>query len=42
MTKHSCLFALVLALTDSEMRHEFVCMVADPVVDKLIQCGMIP
>jgi hypothetical protein len=96
MTKHSCLFALVLALlyvtvavaqhpvldavankvvqkyqqsscqqlmeqkaqkkppspgeqkamemlrTDPQMRHEFVGIVADQVVDKLIQCGMIP
>jgi hypothetical protein len=96
MTKHSCLFALVLALlyvtvataqhpvldavankvvakyqssscqqlmqqkaqkqppsageqkamemlrTDPQMRHEFVSIVADQVVDKLIQCGMIP
>jgi hypothetical protein len=96
MTKHSCLFALVLALlyvtiavaqhpvldavankvvakyqsstcqqlmqqkaqkkppspgeqkamemlrTDPQMRHEFVTIVADQVVDKLIQCGMIP
>jgi hypothetical protein len=24
------------------MRHEFVGIVADTVVDKLIQCGMIP
>jgi hypothetical protein len=24
------------------MRHEFVGIVADQVVDKLIQCGMIP
>jgi hypothetical protein len=28
--------------TDPQMRHEFVGIVADPVVDKLIQCGMIP
>jgi hypothetical protein len=28
--------------TDMQMRHEFVGIVADPVVDKLIQCGMIP
>jgi hypothetical protein len=96
MTKHSCLFALVLALlyvtvavaqhpvldavankvvqkyqqsscqqlmqqkaqnkppsageqkamemlkTDPQMRHEFVSIVADQVVDKLIECGMIP
>ena len=28
--------------TDEGMRHEFVSIVADQVVDKLIQCGMIP
>ena len=28
--------------TDPQMRHEFVGIVADQVVDKLIQCGMIP
>jgi hypothetical protein len=28
--------------TDPQMRHEFVTIVADQVVDKLIQCGMIP
>ena len=28
--------------TDPTMRHEFVSIVADQVVDKLIQCGMIP
>ena len=27
---------------DAQMRHEFVGIVADQVVDKLIQCGMIP
>lgn len=31
-----------LLKTDMQMRHEFVGIVADPVVDKLIQCGMIP
>jgi predicted DNA repair protein MutK len=31
-----------LLRTDPEMRHEFVSIVADQVVDKLIQCGMIP
>jgi hypothetical protein len=27
--------------TDPEMRHEFVSIAADQVVDKMIQCGMI-
>lgn len=31
-----------LLRTDPQMRHQFVGMVADQVVDKLIQCGMIP
>ena len=34
--------AMELLKTDMQMRHEFVGKVADPVVDKLIQCGMIP
>ena len=34
--------AMELLRTDPQMRHEFVSIVADPVVDKLIQCGMIP
>jgi len=34
--------AMEMLRTDPEMRHEFVSIVADPVVDKLIQCGMIP
>jgi peptide subunit release factor 1 (eRF1) len=34
--------AMELLRTDPEMRHEFVSIVADQVVDKLIQCGMIP
>ena len=34
--------AMELLRTDPEMRHEFVGIVADQVVDKLIQCGMIP
>ena len=34
--------AVELLRTDPEMRHEFVGIVADQVVDKLIQCGMIP
>jgi hypothetical protein len=34
--------ALELLRTDPQMRHEFVGIVADQVVDKLIQCGMIP
>jgi hypothetical protein len=34
--------AMQMLRTDPEMRHEFVGIVADPVVDKLIQCGMIP
>jgi hypothetical protein len=34
--------AMEMLKTDPEMRHEFVSIVADPVVDKLIQCGMIP
>jgi hypothetical protein len=34
--------AMELLRTDPTMRHEFVGIVADQVVDKLIQCGMIP
>jgi hypothetical protein len=34
--------AMEMLRTDAEMRHEFVGIVADQVVDKLIQCGMIP
>ncbi len=34
--------AMGMLKTDPEMRHEFVGIVADTVVDKLIQCGMIP
>jgi hypothetical protein len=34
--------AMEMLKTDPQMRHEFVTIVADPVVDKLIQCGMIP
>jgi hypothetical protein len=34
--------AMQMLRSDPEMRHEFVGIVADPVVDKLIQCGMIP
>jgi hypothetical protein len=34
--------AMELLRTDPAMRHEFVGIVADQVVDKLIQCGMIP
>ena len=34
--------AMELLRTDPQMRHEFVSIVADQVVDKLIQCGMIP
>jgi hypothetical protein len=34
--------AMEMLKTDPAMRHEFVSIVADPVVDKLIQCGMIP
>lgn len=34
--------AMELLRTDATMRHEFVGIVADQVVDKLIQCGMIP
>ena len=34
--------AMELLKTDPQMRHEFVSIVADQVVDKLIQCGMIP
>ena len=34
--------AMELLRTDPAMRHEFVTIVADQVVDKLIQCGMIP
>jgi hypothetical protein len=32
---------LELLRTDPEMRHEFVSIAADQVVDKMIQCGMI-
>ena len=34
--------AMELLKNDAQMRHEFVGIVADQVVDKLIQCGMIP
>jgi len=34
--------AMELLRTDPQMRHEFVSIVADSVVDKLIQCSMIP
>jgi hypothetical protein len=34
--------AMEMLRTDAGMRHEFVTIVADQVVDKLIQCGMIP
>jgi hypothetical protein len=34
--------AMDMLRTDPQMRHEFVGIVADTVVDKLIQCGMIP
>jgi hypothetical protein len=34
--------AMEMLKTDATMRHEFVGIVADQVVDKLIQCGMIP
>jgi hypothetical protein len=34
--------AMEMLRTDPTMRHEFVTIVADQVVDKLIQCGMIP
>lgn len=34
--------AMEMLRTDPQMRHEFVGIVADPVVDKLIECGMIP
>jgi len=34
--------AMKMLRTDPHMRHEFVGIVADQVVDKLIQCGMIP
>jgi hypothetical protein len=34
--------AMEMLKNDMQMRHEFVGIVADPVVDKLIQCGMIP
>lgn len=34
--------AMEMLKTDPQMRHEFVGIVADQVVDKLIQCGMIP
>jgi hypothetical protein len=33
--------AMEMLRTDATMRHEFVTIVADQVVDKLIQCGMI-
>jgi hypothetical protein len=31
-----------LLRTDPQMRHEFIGIVADRVVDKMVQCGMIP
>jgi hypothetical protein len=34
--------AMEMLKTDPTLRHEFVGIVADQVVDKLIQCGMIP
>jgi hypothetical protein len=34
--------AMQMLRGDPAMRHEFVGIVADTVVDKLIQCGMIP
>jgi hypothetical protein len=34
--------AMEMLKTDPAMRREFVGIVADQVVDKLIQCGMIP
>jgi hypothetical protein len=34
--------AMQMLRSDPAMRHEFVGIVADTVVDKLIQCGMIP
>lgn len=34
--------AMEMLRTDPQMRHEFVAIVADQVVDKLIECGMIP
>jgi hypothetical protein len=34
--------AMEMLRSDPQMRHEFVGIVADQVVDKLIQCGMIP
>ena len=34
--------AMEMLKNDPQMRHEFVGIVADQVVDKLIQCGMIP
>jgi hypothetical protein len=34
--------AMQMLRTDPKMRHEFVTIVANQVVDKLIQCGMIP
>jgi len=34
--------AMEMLRTDPAMRHEFVTIVADQVVDKLIQSGMIP
>jgi hypothetical protein len=34
--------AMEMLRTDPQMRHEFVGIVADQVVDKLIECGMIP
>jgi len=34
--------AMEMLRTGPQMRHEFVAIVADQVVDKLIECGMIP
>jgi hypothetical protein len=34
--------AMEMLRTDPQMRHEFVGIVANQVVDKLIECGMIP
>ena len=34
--------AMEMLRADPQMRHEFVAIVADQVVDKLIECGMIP
>ena len=34
--------AMEMLRTDPQMRHEFVGIVADRVVDKLIECGLIP